>query len=294
MISDVYTEILMSICYLHHRGFDLDDLVIFSCKLAERLSRPDHSSTSYDAAITQQMIDLWFKAFRLYIARNPTSSALLERHLDDMKAMAATHTISRFQNRLEEIRSCFPRIIEEHGRNTPITIDRADDAILFQQEDFEYPFGASWFELMYIQSKLGLGQHRLEMMTKDINEKGFSFQLARICPTIIDRFQRDLRENLLPAIGEVDARLGRDIIIKDDFIDSTANILTDYIVASAISYYNYAVAYTDMVSGTTIQLRAIRTIWLQISSTYIIPLTEKQLQFLTDVVTHAIKYGSGK
>ncbi len=380
LISTVYTEILCSIIYLHHRAFELEDLIIFSCRLADWLGRqtnatriPTHvanavreyressrqamtkkdfgsdamqsisgeidarststststltltstsTSTSdantcanskspfsivdkasiphiympgeHEERRTRAMIQLWFKAFRLYVSRNPFCQTDLGRHLEDMKELSNTKSIERFQNRLEDIRNCFPKISADHGHYRPITIDSADDVILFKTDDFNYPFDASWFELMYIRSCQGMGHARLKNIAKNLNSKGITSPFALTYNTIVDRISKDIRENLLPAISDIDDRMKNQIIIKNEFIESVANVIGDYIIDMAIQYFNFAAGFTDMASGTTIQLRAVKTIFFQMQSTYLLPLTSKQASFLNDVMTHVIKTSMNK
>ena len=222
------------------------------------------------------------------------SAGELENHLEDMRAMVNSKSIERFQHRLEDIRNAFPRIQIKNGRSSPLAIGKAEDVILFKQEDFNYPFDASWFELMQIRSILGLGRPRLDAMARELSERGFSNPLARMYSTMTDRIGRDIRENLLPIIPEIDPRMMSQVVIKNEFIESVAGIIADYIIDASIQDFNYAVGFTDMASGTTIQLRAIKTIFLQMQSSCLLPLTTKQLEFLTDVMTHAIKSGTGK
>jgi hypothetical protein len=390
LISTVYTEILIAIIYLHHRAFELEDLIIFSCRLSEWIGRqanaarlptfivnavkehrgiaqskqasakgpsdekaptqaivPNSFSTavqstaphadgpheasvipkdgtsssapSSQAAIspppvpldtaslnriylpgeieerrTKLLIELWYKAFRLYVTRNPFCYADVGRHLDDMGTMTASKSLERFQHRLEDIRNNFPKISAEHGRNRPLTLDSADEVILFRADDFGYPFDASWFELMHMRSKQGMGHERLDAMARDLTQRGGASPLTRMHSTIAERLERDIRENLLPAIAAADDRLRDQIVIKNEFVSSVACVIADYIIDASIEYFNYAVGFTDMASGTTIQLRAVKTIFLQMQSACLLPLTAKQVSFLNDVMTHAIGDKSSK
>lgn len=352
MLSLVYTEILWSIVYLHHRAFELEDLIINTCRLSEKLvkyittsrlaaeavkversaasraaaassavsARPvvpssaavsgdttsgrgtasekkDSASSmfnTYEEDKMHTMIDLWYKAFRLYIARNPTSAMELEKHVADMRSMTNTKSLERFHHRLDDIRSLFPKIQASSGRSAPLSISTPADVILFKQEDFNYPFDASWFEIMCIISAMGMGHKQLDTMTKELSEKGYTVPLSRLYGTMVERIGKDMRDSLLPALIAVDERMQHQVVVRDEFIEAAAGVIADYFIAMSIRYFNYAVAYTDMASGTTINKRAIETILMQLPTVHPSPLTCKQSRLVFDIMAHAVKYGSGK
>ena len=331
MLSTVYTEIVLSIAYLHHRAFELDDLIIFSTRLAEKISRkvaadkvqlPMDSvldrrqrlaaETAAETAVAeraaerahmlrsepyvrdlQRSIRLWYQAFRLYVERHLSVASSLEQHVEDMQSLVSSKSMERLQGRLEDIRRCFIPLLRTYGRSSPIILDQAEDVVLLKQDDFRYPFDASWFGLMVIRSRLGYGRQRLDLMAREMADAGICNPLAQTHSMIRERIERDVRECLLPALVS-DQRLQSQVVIQTHFISSIATVLADYIIDFAILCFNFAIGFTDRTSCTTIQLRAVMTIFLQMQSTSLVPLTPRQTAFLADLMTHTIAYTASK
>lgn len=330
----------MSVTYLHHRAFELEDLILGTTKLIEWLDqRPqvkeisfdqdDRTATTlgspptspmsldmkevraygtpavkmtpseklaleYDMRKARQYLDLWFRSFRLFVERHPTTSERLASFVEDMRSMTSTRSMLRFSNRLTTMQELFPTIQSNGGRSAPVTIARVEDVIIVKQEDFEYPFGASWLEFMLKMKNLGLGKARLDHMIQVMIAKGGSNQIGTLHDTIQKRFIKDIGEKLIPAMNGVDERMERQIYVQRSFIESLANVMTDFIITMAIQYFNFGVGFTDMAQGTTIQFRAIKTILLQIPSMHTPALTERQMQFIGDVIPHFIRHSTGK
>ncbi|MFA5091123.1 MAG: hypothetical protein WC483_00545 [Candidatus Paceibacterota bacterium] len=340
LISAVYTEIVWSLVYLHHRAFELEDLILGTGKLIEWLKSRPHvldSSTipppppvegkeslrqygtaaassavssaaaasqptlsasqraaiDYDLRKTPIYLNLWFRSFRLFIERHPSDAGRLVHHIEDMRSMTNTKNVDRFCRRLADIQSFFPDILA-NGRTRPVAVSSAEDAILVKQEDFSYPFDGSWLEFMLGMKNLGLGRVRLDRMNAEMTAKGIGSQIGVLYDAIFKRFVKDINEKILPAVNGIDERMEKQMCIQRDFIDSVAGILTDFIIALSIQYFNYAVSFTDMAQGTTIQFRAIKTILLQIPSAHTPSLTNRQILFLSDVIPHFIRHSTDK
>jgi len=290
LISLMYTEILSGIIYLHHRAFELEDLIIFSSELASRLS----GEVKTERARLDEMIDLWLKAFLRFIERNMVAIPKLAAQTSDIETVCTTKSLERFEGRLELIRNSLTHHIEDHGRYRPLILVDPAETIIIPHADYKYPLGASFFELVRYRISLGLGYSRIHSMLSDLQATRSGSPIPKIFTTMIERFAKDIKEHLIPSLKACDSRIGASVEITNTFIERLARLLANHIIDMALSYFNFAVSFTDRASGTTIQLRAFKTILCQTPPDTIIPLTPEQIELLDHLAIHVIRKGTGK
>lgn len=289
LLSMAMTEVMMGIIYLHHRAYELEDLIRFSNKLADHLADKGRNATQKNEEKTKVFIRTWHKAFLLYIDRHREYVPELFNHVPALTSMVQMGSIDRFVNRLEEIRNHFPSIQASHGCSRPVVLQQVEDVIILRQPDFEYPLGGSWLDFMRVRRKFGGGMSRLEHMANASLNAGFPTLFASIRMQIAERMRKDVSDNLISLIVGDELGMNGGVEIGESFVESIVSTLTDYIIDTGMSMFAYAVGSTNQVSAVTIQLQAMKVIWLQTPTSFIMPFTDRQITFLSDVVLHAMK-----
>jgi len=312
LLSIAYTEIVASVGYIHHRAFELNDLSVSTKELIEKIemkiSRNDRANKQivrnqqkesedplvvegrkhmieYEEKLFRERLDAWYKGFRLWSARNPEASGCLTTEIEDLASATQTKDLYRLQRLVEQIRDKFIGISNFHSRNEPVYVTTAQNVILCKQYDFQYPFGASWFELMHKAHELGLGRERLEVACR-----GHSTTVTAMYEAI----KKDIREQVLPAIKSLDPRMGSLVIVNNSFIDEVASVIVDFMVYLSIQMYSYVAAGTDSATATTIQYRAINIILQQFPTNNISPLSPGQCDFISTMFIRAVTMAANK
>lgn len=287
LISYLYTEVLMAVTYQHHRAHELEDLLILTHDTQALLDRGE-----LDPDRKLFYLKTWYRQFRLCVTRNLRLFSTFARSLGDIEEMITTKSEERFKSNFVHISNELERARINSGEGGSFAITDVTDVILLKQEDFEYPFGISFLEVFYARKELEQGYARLKEMIGNRQSSGTPTKMADHCKTIRERVVMDIRSNLLPALRGIEGRIEKTIEVTSMFVDSLADLITNYIFDMAILYFNYAIAFTDCATGTTIQLRAEKVIFSQFAASSLFPLPSAAIQMLTDLTKHSISSGN--
>jgi hypothetical protein len=287
LISYLYTEVLMGVTYLHHRAYELQDLLILTHKVEEFMSE----SSKTPPEKLHMYMEAWARQFQLCVSRDPQLYKDFATKTADVMFMVESKSMSRLRDHFTHIAQSLETARIEHGRNESFAIVEIQDVILMKQKDFSYPFDISLLELLHSRRELEQGYARLGEMLDELKKKGTPTKIAEYYACIREKIMIDIRNNLLPALRGTDDRIAKAIEISSTFVSSFADTVTNFIFDLSILYFNYAIAFTDRTTGTTIQLRAEKVVFSQFAATTLFPLPEKLITLFNDITKHAITYG---
>lgn len=282
VISYMYSEILLSIFYLHHRAYELEDLYDYTTEISSKIR-----SGEMDMEKNREELYKWFKAYSLYVSRSNLQSSRLAELDQLISGQAKTRLITELSN----IKEMLLWKQTSDGRNSPLVIDGVEDVIILKKPDFEYPLGAMWFETRYRRLKQEQGYPRLKKMVESVKKHGAFTQVPNRYSTILEKFKKDFGANIVSAIQEAGDRFNKNIVITNKFINEVSIVFTNHIFDTAIQFYDYVVGFTDRSTSTTINLRAISTINSLCNCDDLLPLTPAQYRAMEALTAHALNCG---
>jgi hypothetical protein len=266
---------------------ELQDLLILTHKVGELLKE---SSQAQDD-VTKVNIETWVRQLQLCITRDPLLFGTFEAGINDVAYMVESKSMSRLRTRFSVISQQLEAARINHRGDSSFAIVDIRDVILLKQKDFSYPFGVSLLEVMLGRKELDQGYSRLSEMVAGLRKSGTPTKVAEYYSAIQEKITTDIRNNLLPALRGRDDRIAKSVEITSTFVANLAELITNFIFDLAIMYFNYAIAFTDCTTGTTIQLRAEKVVFSQFASAGLFPLPEPMVNMFRDVTRHAIRYG---
>lgn len=282
MLSWLYTEIFMSILYLRHRAFDVSDLLYLTNTTYSTLTLDinPRSIDPHDGERRQKTMSTWLKSYKIYIERTTELGSESRGELFDLKSMVDTGSFNRFMGKFDSIRSQLSSEALRTGRRRPVAITDTNDVILLRSKDFRYPLDGSWFEIAHMRYRTGQGIARVESMSKTGSNK--------IVLAMIDRIGKDFSESLMKGLVDVLQTAKQDLAISQSFMSEATLVIANMLVDAAVSYFNFAVAYSSGTSGTTINLRAIKCAFLSMPTNGLVIVTDRMIKFIEQVCIHAI------
>jgi hypothetical protein len=266
---------------------ELQDLLILTRRTAEVLK--ESGQTSEDKV--KASVDIWARQFHLCVTRDPVLYAGFETTLADVAYMVENKSMARLRNRFSAISQQLETTRITYRADSSFAVVDVQDVILVKQKDFAYPFGISLLELIHNRKELGQGYPRLYEMIDGLRKSGTPTKIAEYYSAIQGKIMTDIRTNLLPALRGREDRIAKSVEITSAFVASFADLITNFVFDLAIMYFNYAVAFTDCTTGTTIQLRAEKVVFSQFATTGLFPLPEPMVNMFRDITRHAIMYG---
>jgi hypothetical protein len=290
LISYMYTEVLMAVTYLDHRANELRDLRVLTSKIEEMFKNRDKINPEE----LHSKLHVWNKSFQHCVRRDPLLFAKLATRLDDTSLMIETKSHSRLMDNFAILSNDLSQAQVELPKARAFSIVDIADVILLKQTDFEYPFGVSLIEILEARKELGQGYPRMAEIIDSVKIHRTTSGITSLYLTIRERIATDIRNNLLPALRGINDIVERTIEISSTFVSSFADLTANFILDLAISCFNYAIAFTDYKTGTTIQLRAIKMILSQWYSTSLFPFPEPLINMICDLTQHSALYGQDK
>lgn len=269
LISLSYCEIYVSIIHLYTRLIDVFDLLTFTEEFRVVVMANDDRFEEY--------LYHWVKRYKAFVIRHSIEADdffIRESH----ESLKQVQNKTRILNGLDIVSANLRKISAVSNPAPKLTLLSANDVILMKQEDFEYPFGASFFELMIVVRECGYGINQIRNISKD-HRKGNIIDMFKSFKTeIASNFKDEIYENVKNFCG--DRHIGL-IVITNDFIEDVSDVIANFMFAIGVSAYNYSKAHTDYISTTTIQLRALKSILLNIVPGAYTSLTPSQIECLS-------------
>jgi len=285
LISLLATELALSIVYIHHRAFELDDIL---CQTEETIGKFNESALAPEEE-RKRYIQRWAENFEFYLERHEQDvNSDLKEALLPARSMVNSENVASIRSRLHTIRDMLKAEFDIHGRNTPVVISSASMCILLKHKDVHYPYGKSFFEIAKKVSDLGLAKHCIAEMARECRKGEMACTITDKYDGIKKRIQEDLRANLLPTLASMNERMKADVILESVFFEQAATIIADFIVFFSLAMFRVSAACTDGRVGTTINNRMVQTIFSQIPTDGLMTLSRLQMTIVENIVVHAI------